>query len=145
MARNRGTNILATIGKSIFESVSGRIRWRSNMWALVGSQWDKRRIKSLAGEIVRADHVLVKKQSTHCPSPPGSDFYYDGKWWWVPAVACRACQWHGPSGRGGFRFPRCTFQRVKEKATAEVATALVTLSMVKKAEEMALEIVKGKL
>src|ERR1017187_109357 len=105
-------SLLDQIGKSISESTVGRIRWHSNMWAVIGSQWDKHRVqnKNLVvlgsrpgsenprvnanGEFEYDGRTLVRKPNTACPNPPGPDFWFDGKWHWVPAVACRRCQYH---------------------------------------------------
>ena len=141
MKRDRGTNVFSLIVKSIYESTAGRIRWRRNMWALSGSRWDNHRI----GGFERDGHSLVKKRCTLCPSAPGNDFYFDGKWWWVPAVVCRKCQWHRPSGRNGFRFPRCIYKKTDDPASVAATTLVQVSDMVKRATQDAEEIVKGNL
>jgi hypothetical protein len=115
--------------KDILEHNLGRIRWQSNMWAIVGSRWDKRRIenKNIAGsprsnaegnlfsDAVDTEQrlaVVVKKTCTpHCPNPPADDFYKT-KQWHVPQFECRKCQFHVKAGR--YRFPRCTFKTPKD-------------------------------
>ena len=109
----RGTNILGLILKSSFEHSAGRIRWQRNMWAVIGSRWDRKRLVSLKGEIELDGKVLIRRICVHCPCPPGNDFAPDskGRWWSVPATECRKCQYHRPSGRNRFRFPRCTYNK----------------------------------
>ena len=145
--RERSTNIFGLITKSIYESTAGRIRWQRNMWAVVGSQWDRRRVtNSFLDELVRGDHVLVRKSCTHCPCPPGDDFHLDDKkrWWSVPATECRKCQYHRPSQRGGFRFPRCTYQKPKSMGDIAASTLVQVANLVGEAERNAEDIVRGR-
>ena len=153
MRRNRGTNVFSLIGKSIFDANMGRIRWRPNMWALIGSPWDKRRIArpDLAnrgninemGHFVIDDHVLVHKPFTLCPSAPvpQDQFWHDEKGWRVPAVVCRKCEYHQASNRT-VRFPRCKFKA--SDASKAAADSLVQIGqMVGKAIKETEEILRG--
>jgi hypothetical protein len=119
-------DILNQMAKQIFESSAGRIHWRSNMWAIVGSKWDKARLrnKNLAGRRGKSinEHgemisskaggitvVLVKKRATaNCPDPPTDDFYKGDRGYWVPATECRKCQYHRMAN-SQFRYPRCVY------------------------------------
>ena len=146
MSRQRGTNIFTLIAKDLFESNAGRIRWRSNMWALIGGKWDRQRISPLGSDIVREDHVLVKRRCvTRCPQPPSDGFYFDSKWWHVPRVDCMKCRYHRASSRGGaFRFPRCVYAK-SQKQVVVAAQSLVQLDgMVRKATEEAEKILGGR-
>lgn len=110
--------------KSVYESSAGRISWMSNMWAIVDSRWDKKRLvnKNLIGSSRVNERgewkgengvTLVKKIcNPNCPSPPGDDFYQNEKngLFWVPATECRKCEFHMKSDQN-FRFPRCVFKR----------------------------------
>ena len=126
--------------RSMHDSAAGRIRWMPNMWAIVGSRWDKKRVqnKNLAGsrswineqgEFVRDGITLVSRQAiSHCPSPPGDDFHRnekDGNYW-VPATECRKCPYHRKASRGGaFKYARCVFN----KGTTPKEVAEATLNM----------------
>lgn len=116
--------------KSIVESNAGRIRLQSNMWAIVGSRWDKKRIQNKyiagkagsneLGEIIHGEHVLVRRLNTsNCPFPPGMYFYIgpNGKAS-VPATECRKCEYYRGADRQ-LRFPRCTFKRSASEAVSK--------------------------
>ncbi len=159
MRRSRGTNIFSLIGKGLFESNVGRIKWRSNMWAIVGGEFDKRRIRNTSaigikdvndkGEFVTGNRVLVKKPYTLCPNAPVPQerFFFDEKrdapsslmsgqknrYWWVPRTVCVTCQFHAASSRE-FRFPRCKF-RAADTAAAAAKTLVQISETVKKASE----------
>jgi hypothetical protein len=153
----RNPGLFDTLGKMLFENVSGRIRWRSNMWALVGGKWDKNRLRNpnlidlsspivnSKGEFEKDGRVLVGKSCTLCPSAPEEEgFYFDGKWFWVPAVACRKCQWHRKrSSARGFGFPRCTFKRAETKNAVAKETLVQFGSMLDEAKTKAEKILKG--
>ena len=138
----RGTNIFGLIFKSSFESAAGRIRWRRpNMWALIGSVWDKRRVVSLGQEFVKGGNgpnhpgiVLVKKPWTHCPHPPTADLYFDGKWWHTPAVECKKCEFYRAASRS-FRFPRCLWQKSGEMGDVAKETLVQVGEVVSRAAE----------
>lgn len=124
--------------KSLLDNAAGRIRWTPNMWAIVGSRWDKKRCKNeciakhvqsgkpynenrydaegsifIEGKTV----VLVRKSCTLCPNPPGDDFHRnsDNGYHWVPASECRKCPYYRKADKQ-FRFPRCTFGRSEDRA-----------------------------
>lgn len=156
MNRNRGTNIFASIGKALFESNMGRIRWRSNMWAVIGSPWDKGRISrpDLAnsrncgvnenGHFVRDDRVLVRKPHVLCPNAPepqGNFFRDDKEHWWVPRVLCVKCQFFRASNRT-VRFPRCAFKG-DDLAKAAEQTLVQISDAVKTATKQVDEIMRG--
>jgi hypothetical protein len=151
-------NILDTLLKGILESKLGRIRWHSNMWALIGSQWDKKRIQNKnmvgskdsneLGELIRGDAVVVKRKHTNnCPNPPGNDFYAGGKEpikYYVPATECRKCKYHVPAGQR-FRFPRCTFGKDSTNPSkAILETVDETTKLVNEAVNKANDLIKGK-
>jgi hypothetical protein len=130
--------LLSQMAKSIFESSAGRIHWRGNMWAIVGGQWDKARIrnKNLAGtghksinehgELISSKSggvtvVLVKKRAVNsCPKPPGIDFYKGDRGFSVPATECRKCPCHRASSQA-FRFPRCVYGRPENKRDIQIS------------------------
>lgn len=147
-------SVFAYLSKALFDSTVGRIRWRSSMWALVGGPHDKNRLQNerLAGkgprfnergELLHNGAVLVKKISTLCPKPPRDEFYSDGKFFWVPATVCRACQYHRKANRS-FRFPRCTFKSHgdKTKLDAKIEAAIQTSEVFDRAIHRAKEIIK---
>lgn len=116
--------ILNQLFKAIWESNAGKIHWNHNMWALIGSRWDKVRIvnKNFMGKeserftkegclVNREDNtVLVYRYHTsNCPCPPGDDFYVGDKGRaWVPATECRKCPHHRAKSKQ-FPFARCVF------------------------------------
>ncbi len=144
--------LLDTIFKATYYAKLGRIRWRANMWAIVGSQWDRRRIANAnlighrsvneKGEMVRDDHVLVKRACMAlCPCPPGADFYFDGKRHWVPATECRKCPYHRPSGR--YRFPRCVYSKSEDATVAAQETVKDVGDVMQQAVQHATRIIAG--
>lgn len=159
MRRSRGTNVFSLIGKAFFESNVGRLKWRSNMWAIVGGEFDKRRIRNTAaigikdvndkGEFVKGNRVLVKKPYTLCPNAPVPQerFYFDEKlddqkrYWWVPRTVCVTCQFHAAANRD-YRFPRCKFMGT-DPAAAAVQTLVQVSEAVKKASEE-VELIMGR-
>lgn len=107
----------------------GRIHWHSNMWADIGSQWDKRRIRNEnligskhvndQGEFERDGYVLVHRRSVwNCPNPPGDDFHQNKSGsYMVPATECKKCAFHRTS-QGRIRFPRCVFKAPEDTKKA---------------------------
>lgn len=139
----RSTNVLGQLLNSIAYSAAGKITWYSNMWAIIGSRWDKKRIqnKNLKpggrvnenGELVWGNVVLVRRLCTFgCPKPPGDDFYMSDKGQsQVPATECRKCPYHRASNRQ-FRFPRCVFGKGETmQEVAQVASIMVNDVMTK--------------
>ena len=147
--RESGTNIFSLISKSLFESNAGRIRWQRNLWAMIGSRWDRLRVEPLGLPIVQEDHVLVHKPCVNrCPQPPDSinitgKLYFDGKWWHVPRVVCVQCQFHRASNRS-FRFPRCVWKKETDQLAVAAQSMVQLNGMVEKAVEQAEQIVRGK-
>lgn len=139
----RGPSLFDQIGRSIYESTVGRIHWRSNMWAVIGTRWDTNRLRHL-GEIIRDNHVLVKRRCTnHCPNPPGPDFYSEtNKFWSVPATECRKCEFHRKPIRGR-RFPCCAYKGEQNPTKAALVTIQKLGDMLQQAEVQALKIIKG--
>ena len=145
--RRQGPGLMSQIFDQMFESRAGRIRWMSNMWAIVGSRWDRKRLENpnIAngprsnehGNLFGVDRqaVLVKRLCMpHCPCPPADDFYKNPErdFWNVPATECRKCQHHRqPNSR--FKFPRCGFE--KPERTVDIASQALgdTLGMLAKA------------
>jgi len=146
-------SFLNTIAKRIFEANAGRISWRQNMWAIVGSKWDKVRLQNknligskilkinAHGEFVEDGRVLVRKTCTLCPCAPIDDLYFDGKWYWTPATECRRCRYHRAAG-SGFRFPRCTFKRPTDKHVVAQNLIVQVSDLVQKAVDDAKRLIK---
>ena len=119
----------------IIESQLGRIRWQRNMWALIGSQWDRAPVRIPHGELERGNMVLVRRLCTsRCPAAPGCDFATTTSGYWVPATECRKCQWHRPSTRGR-RFPICTY-RAEKPDVIEAGIANMIGDAIDRAKEM---------
>lgn len=120
----------------------GRIRTLRNMWAVIGSRWDKNRfeIGSTNHFTKDATGVLVRKQCTpRCPQPPIEDAWgVDGKWN-VPMTECRKCQHHRKSAPGS-RYPKCA---LLASTNPQLDAARQTVGMIGEAVEKAEEIVKG--
>ena len=139
---------LRAMFRSLFESQLGRIRWRSNMWAVIGSRWDKNRVVNrnivgrkeinVDGEWECDGRTLVRRLCTQCPMPPGTDFAAgDNGSSWVPATECRKCQYYRKAQRGR-RFSVCAYRAKSPKeAVLDIA------DMVNEAAEDARRIVRG--
>lgn len=143
-------SVLGQLFDRVIEASLGRIHWYPNMWALVGSRWDKNRIvnPNLAGtkhtnekgELERDGKVLVYRRSVwNCPNPPGDDFFVSESRAYVPATECRKCPYHRKA-QGKIRFPRCTFKANEDVRQAikdglESANSLLD-EAVKKAKEI---------
>ena len=117
----RRSSGLASLFGRLLENNMGRLRPISNMWALVGSRWDKKRLENKFGQLERDGKVLVKRKCVHCPKPPGDDFAKSEKWWSVPWTECLKCPLHVNPGR--VRFHRCGY-KFESDAQAIVKTAV---------------------
>ncbi len=118
--RRRQSGILNDIFGRILESNLGRLRPISNMWAIVGGPWDRKRLENPniaggsrsneAGNLFTEDRsmVLVKRKCVHCPQPPAEGYAKAGKWHSVPWTECLKCPLHVLPGR--IRFHRCSFK-----------------------------------
>jgi hypothetical protein len=146
-------NILGQMFRDIHESNLGRIRWHPNMWAIIGSRWDRKRIRNTSmigssrvnadGEFIDGNRTLVHRVHARCPKAPGDDFYFDDKWYWVPATECRKCQYHRVATRR-HRFPCCTFGRGTVSDAAKKSLIQIG-EMVGKATAQAQEMMGGKI
>lgn len=152
-------SIFGSMIKQIHDAAAGRIQWDRNMWAVIGSRWDKRRIQNRnmighpsvnsKGEFISGTHVLVQLQNTKCPCPPAGDLYKseDADIWWTPRSLCVRCQYHRKGktgiGRGGFRFPRCVYQRPEDAAGVARRAASTFTGLLKQAGEKTNQILKG--
>lgn len=120
----------------------GRIRTLRNMWAILGSRWDKNRV--IIGEKSTfskdGSGVLVRRECTfRCPQPSIEDAWgHDGKWN-VPMTECRKCQHHRKSAPGS-RYPKCT---LLASTNPQRDAARQMVEMIGEAAEKAEEIVKG--
>ena len=141
--------------KSVFQSNAGKINWYSNMWAIVGSKWDKKRCvnKNLIGGrhvnengewLPENGVVLVRRRCTiNCPNPPSDDFFVnDDNRAQVPATEYRKCPYHIKAQKGVFNFPRCTFNKSKELGDVAKATLNSFNGMVDEAVKKTKEILK---
>jgi len=129
----RRSSGLGDIFNRMLENNMGRLRTVSNMWALVGSRWDRKRLESQFGQFERDGKVLVKRKCVHCPKPPGEDFAKAEKWWSVPWTECLKCPLHVNPGR--VRFHRCGY-KFENDASAIVKTAVEVNDMVATAKKM---------
>jgi len=123
----------------LLESNMGRLRTISNMWALVGSQWDKKRVETIRGHLERDGKVLVKRKCVHCPKPPGDDFAKTEKFWSVPWTECLKCSLHVKPGP--VRFHRCGY-KFENDAQAIVKTAVEVKNIQDKAMAIVTELMK---
>jgi hypothetical protein len=97
---------------------------------------------NIFGTIAKSLYESNAGRINWCPSAPEEGFWFDGKWYWVPAVVCRKCQWHRAAGRT-FRFPRCTFKKPEPRGDVARATLVQLDGMIQKATEEAEQILKG--
>lgn len=116
----------------IVESSLGRIYWTSNMWAVIGSRWDRKRLQNKnligsdrvneKGEWDNGISTLVAKMNTWCPHPPmpAEEVYKhnEKELWNVPASECRKCPFHEKATRRR-RYPICKFKGGSPEKAAE--------------------------
>jgi hypothetical protein len=129
----RRSSGLASLFDRMLENNLGRLRTLSNMWAVIGSRWDKKRLDDAFGRFQKEDRVLVKRKCVRCPKPPADDFVKTDNHWWVPWTECVKCPLHIKSGR--IRFPRCGYM-FEDEAQALLKTESEINGVVDKATAM---------
>ncbi len=133
MKMRRRSSGLDGLFTRLLENNMGRLRTISNMWAIVGSRWDRKRLENKFGQLERDGKVLVKRKCIYCPKPPGDDFAKTEKSWSVPWTECLKCPLHVNPGR--VRFHRCGF-KFENDASAIVKTAVEVNEIVTTATNM---------
>lgn len=132
--RSSGLDALFT---RMLESNMGRLNTISNMWAFVGSRWDKKRLETRFGQMEREGKVLVKRKCTYCPKPPADDFVKVNNHWSVPWTECLKCPLHVMPGR--VRFHRCGY-KFEDDASAVLEAAADVNEIVVTAANMVNEV-----